>query len=128
MSFQDVTHPQLWGILHIPSNKLLRQTSWGYGHTKLDVEGDPNKYCEGAPDTVYAPRLFVDEDTAKRALVQWLRGVHSVETDTEYNEWSGSSYTIAVGVSAEHVSTRHKDEMKVIPIYLHTDAIEYDKK
>lgn len=119
MASQDITHPPLWGIMHVPSKKLLRQTTWGYGHTKLDIEGDPYKYCEDAPGKVYAPRLFVDEDTAKRALTQWLRGVHSLDTDTEYNEWNGSSYTVAVGVFTEHVPTRHKDEMKVVPIYLH---------
>lgn len=108
MAFEDIIQDKLWGIRHKPTGKLLRQFSRGYGHTQLDVEDDPNmeRVKRGV---ILAPRLFTSEDTAKRALIQWLQGVHR-------NHWEDG-----LEVSTPKVP-RVKEDMEVIPVYLYTDA------
>jgi hypothetical protein len=108
MAFEDITHPNLWGIKHIPTGKLLRQQPQGYGHTQLDLEDSPNNR-RVKNGIVFPPRLFTNEDTAKRALIQWLQGVHR-------NYWED-------GLQVSTPTTpRIKEEFKVVPIYLYTDA------
>lgn len=110
MAFSDFTHPALWGILHIPSNKLLRQYPKGYGHTQLDVE-DPINHERLKRGINLPPRLFTSEDTAKRALIQWLQGVHR-------NYWEDG-----LEVSNPKVP-RIKENMKIVPVYLYTEAFD----
>lgn len=110
MAFEDINHPPLWGIQHIPSGKLLRQFNHGYGHTQLAVEDAPS-HPRVQRGIVLSPRLFTDEDTAKRALIQWLQGEH-------HNNWEDG-----LSVYSPEVP-RIKEEFRVIPIYLYTDQQE----
>ena len=110
MAFKDINHPPLWGIQHIPSGKLIRQFNHGYGHTQLAVEDDPS-HPRVQNRVVLSPRLFTDEDAAKRALIQWLQGEH-------HKDWGGRITVYKPGVP------RIKEEFMVVPIYLYTDAEE----
>lgn len=110
MAFEDINHPPLWGIQHIPSGKLLRQFNHGYGHTQLEVEDNPN-HPRVQRGIILPPRLFTSEDTAKRALIQWLQGVHRNE-----REYGLHIYNPEV--------PRIKEEFKVIPVYMYTDYKE----
>lgn len=113
MSFQDINQPQLWGIMHLPSGKLLRQQVKGYGHTQLAVEDAPDSR-RVEQGIILPPRLFTSEDTAKRALTVWLQGVH-------HNDWEDGIIVYTPEVP------RNKQEMKVVPIYLYTDSLDEDK-
>lgn len=110
MANYDITHPPLWGILHVPSNKLLRQFNQGYGHTQLPVEDEPGS-PRASRGAVLSPRLFTSEDTAKRALLQWLQGEHR-------NEWEDGLIVYRPDVP------RYKEDMKVVPIYLYSECKE----
>ena len=109
VAHENLIHPDLWAIRHKPTGQLLRQRKCGYGHTQLDVE--PRKDIK----TVYAPRIFTSEDTAKRALIQWLQGIHR-------NYWED-------GLSINKPATpRVKEDMEVVRVYLYTDAPDPDKE
>lgn len=110
MTFEDINHPPLWGIQHMLSGKLLRQFNHGYGHTQLDVEDDPN-HPRVQRGIVLSPRLFTSEDTAKRALIQWLQGEHR-------NDWEYGMTVYSPEVP------RIKGEFRVIPIYMYTNHKE----
>lgn len=104
MKFRDVTQPELWAIEHIPSGKLLRLQPCGYGHTQLDVDSKPGRNIKAQP------RLFFSEDSAKRSMRKWLEGVHRMEYED--------------GIQLYNPTVpRIKEDMRVIPIYLTTDAI-----
>lgn len=75
MRQESIVTPKLYAIRHKPSGKLLRQFAKGYGHTQLDVE-DPINHRRLKEGVHLAPRLFTDKEFAKRALLQWLQGVH----------------------------------------------------
>lgn len=106
MPYENVVHPKLYAIRHKPTGKLLRQFAHGYGHTQLDVE-DPFNHDRAKRGVHLAPRLFTNEDSAKRSLLQWLQGVHR-------NYWEDGL----------HVSTpsvpRIKEDMEVIEVELIT--------
>lgn len=102
---RNLNHPPLWAIEHIPTGKLLRQWPCGYGHTQLNIDDMP-----GTRPTSATPRLFLTEDSAKRSMRKWLEGVHRMEYEDGI-----TVYDPAV--------PRVKEDMRVIPIYLHTEAI-----
>lgn len=110
MSCKDINHPALWGIQHIPSGKLLRQQTKGYGHTQLDVEDCPDSH-RAKKGIEMTPRLFTSQETAKFALIMWLRGVH-------HNYWDDGLMVTSPKVP------RYKDDYRVVPIYLYTDVEE----
>lgn len=123
MAFSDINHPALWGILHIPSNKLLRQYPKGYGHTQLDVE-DPVNHERHKRGINLPPRLFTDENTAKRALTSWLAGSWKTELEFESTNEYGSGFHYRDVPSPHKKANRIKEDMKVVPVYLYTDAEE----
>lgn len=106
MACEDINHDALWGILHLPTRKLLRQWPCGYGHTQLDVVDDPARQRK----TMATPRLFLSEDTAKRALTQWLADVHR------------NHYDDGLEVTSP-VVPRIKEDMKVVQVFMYMDQI-----
>lgn len=109
-----IKHPQLWVIRHIPSGKCIPEPS----------SVGESRYTWVEPSDTGIPRLFRSEDSAKRALTQWLRGRHYQETDIEDAcEW-GKSYEVVIGTYAEPVSTREKEEMEVVAVFIHASNEE----
>lgn len=114
MANKAIKHPQLWVIRHIPSGKCIPEPS----------SVGESRYTWVEPSDTGIPRLFRSEDSAKRALTQWLRGRHHLETDIEDDcEW-GKSYEVVVGTYAEPVSTREREEMEVVPVFIRTSNEE----
>lgn len=116
----DITHPRLWGILHIPSNKLLRQYPKGYGHTQLDVE-DPINHERLKRGINLPPRLFTDENKAKRALTSWLAGEWRANLEWESTDEYGSGFNYRDSPAPIKKENRIKEDMKVVPIYLYSE-------
>lgn len=123
MAFEDINHPALWGIQHIPSGKLLRQQTKGYGHTQLDVEDSPDSH-ETKERIVLPPRLFTSEEKAKRALTLWLSGSWKTELEFESTDEYGSGFYYRDSPIPIKKHDRVKEDMRVVPIYLYTDAKE----
>lgn len=119
MSYQDINNPKLWGIMHLPTGKLLRQYPKGYGHTQLDVEDSAdNIKNEGV--NILPPRLFTDEGKANRALVAWLAGSWVAELQYETTDEYGSGFHYRDIPTPNKKSDRIKEHMKVVPIFLYT--------
>lgn len=121
MDKQSITHPPLWGILHIPSNTLLRQFPKGFGHTQLPVKGNPDHWYAGSisiryrpnypqEEIVFAPRLFTSEEQAKYALREWLKG------PVRMVDWEDGMFT------SEPKTPRIKEDMKVVPIIMYMEV------
>lgn len=108
--YAAINQVELWGILHIPSGKLLRQYNKGYGHTQLGVE-DPKNNPRVIRGINLSPRLFTKEDTAKRALTQWLQGAHSYHWEDGF-------------IIGKPNVPRIKEDMKVVPIHLFMENTE----
>jgi len=108
MAYENITNGGLWVIRHKPTGKLLPANPKGYGHTQMHVEGNNEKMT-------LVPRLFDNEKTAKRALIQWLQGVFR-------NQWED-------GIEVNTPKTpRVKDDMEVIEVELiHYIPIPGDK-
>ena len=60
---------------------------------------------------------------AKRALIAWLRGKHEGEYDSEYNEWTGESYTVCVGYVVVPVPSRKAEDMEIVEIVLQPQLV-----
>lgn len=71
--------------------------------------------CNG----IGSPRLFTKEITAKRAMVEWLKGVHEGHYVTEDDDtFGGRSVTYRSGTVIEKIHNRIKENMHVVPIKL----------
>lgn len=105
----------LYAIMHIPTGYFLPEPK-GYG-------GRGGSFTEPVDcnnDDVN-PRMFKTERAAKAALGQWLRGHHHGEHETDWDEWTGKSYSCCIGATVVHRPDRKREHMKIIPFKLVVD-------
>lgn len=76
-------------LQHAATGELMPESKGRGGYTNW-VPGDPNSF----DNSLITPRLFVNEDSARRALVQWAMGtrdrkrhVDTGEYGMIYGEW-----------------------------------------
>ena len=97
-------------IRHKPTNHYLPSPK---GHS-----GRGGSFVDPVDPKETHPRLFMTQLAAKRALIAWLRGKHEGDYDSEYNEWTGESYTVCVGYVVVPVPSRKAEDMEVVEILL----------
>lgn len=82
-------------------------------------QGRGSSFWEPKEQAPY-PRIFRHERSAKAALGQWMRGEHHAVLGFEPNEFTGGGFYYTKGSEVQPVTTRHKEDMEIVPMYLST--------
>lgn len=100
----------LYAIKHKPTGFYLPEPTGRQGRGSSHTEPTDPKEAR--------PNLFPSELSARRCLIQWLRGKHTAYMNSEYDDMGGHLFYYQDGTEVQPQTHRKAEDMEIVEIQL----------